>query len=59
MNFCKNQLLSTKAARRDALQLELPYKITVGKTFEKEELFLAILKCCVYNGRDSERKQFV
>lgn len=59
MNFCKNQLLSTKTARRDALQLELPYKITVGKTLEKEELFLAILKCCVYNGRDSERKQFV
>ena len=40
MNFCKNQLLSTKTARMDALQLELPYKITVGKSLKKEDFFL-------------------
>ena len=47
MNFCKNQPLSTKTARRDALQLELPYKITVGKSLEKEEFSCYFEVLCV------------
>lgn len=47
MNFCKNQLFSTKTARRDALQLELSYKITVGNLWKKKDFSCYFEVLCV------------
>jgi len=59
MNFCKKSTAFYKGSPEGCSAVGIAIQNNGGKIFGKRRIFLAILKCCVYNGRDSERKKFV